>query len=117
MADIIVPIGGWSRFGWGEMPWGQTDLPKATGNVGSASVTADANTPVTGLQATASVGSVSIEVNIDVRPDGVSSSGQVGSVATVAEANTNVTGLSGSSSVGSVTVTCCWIVTGKQSQR
>jgi hypothetical protein len=90
MADIIVPIGGWSRFGWGEMPWGQTDLPKATGNVASVSVVAEANIPATGLQASAGVGSVSITANANISPAGVSSSGQVGSVTTVAEANIKV---------------------------
>jgi len=70
MADIIVPIGGFSRFGWGDMPWGQTDLPKAIGSVGSVTVVAEANVPVTGLEATASVGSVTVVAEANVFPIG-----------------------------------------------
>jgi hypothetical protein len=49
MADVIVPIGGWGRSGWGESPWGQSGLPFATASVGSVTVTAEANAPVTGF--------------------------------------------------------------------
>jgi hypothetical protein len=88
MTDVVVPLGGWGRFGWGEMPWGQTDLPKATGNVGSVTVVAEANAPVTGLAATGNVGSVTVvaEANIDVT--GLAATGVVGSVAVTADANT-----------------------------
>jgi hypothetical protein len=50
MTDVIVPIGGFGRFGWGEMPWGQTDLPKAVTAIGAVTVIAEANIPVTGLR-------------------------------------------------------------------
>jgi len=94
MADIIVPIGGWSRFGWGDMPWGQTDLPKATGNVGSVTVVAEANVPVTGLEAVGGVGGVSIVAEANVFPTGVEATGEVGTAAVVGGATVEVTGVS-----------------------
>jgi hypothetical protein len=94
MADIIVPIGGWSRFGWGDMPWGQTDLPKATGSVGSVTVVAEANVPVTGLEAVGGVGGVSIVAEANVFPTGVEATGEVGTAAVVGGATVEVTGVS-----------------------
>jgi hypothetical protein len=40
MADVIVPIGGWGRSGWGEGPWSQSGFPYLTGSVGSVTVVA-----------------------------------------------------------------------------
>ena len=96
MADVTVPIGGWGRFGWGEMPWGQTDLPKATGAVGSVTVNAEANVPVTGLFATGGVSPLGVtviaEANVDVT--GVEATGEVGTAAVVGGATVGVTGVS-----------------------
>jgi hypothetical protein len=94
MTDVIVPLGGWGRFGWGEMPWGQTDLPKATGNVGSVTVVAEANAPVTGLAATGNVGSVTVQANADVSVTGLEATGAVGTVTMEGDANVSVTGVS-----------------------
>jgi len=96
MADVTVPIGGWGRFGWGEMPWGQTDLPKATGAVGSVTVNAEANVPVTGLFATGGVSPLGVTViaNADVDVTGVEATGEVGTAAVVGGATVGVTGVS-----------------------
>jgi len=94
MTDVVVPLGGWGRFGWGEMPWGQTDLPKATGNVGSVTVVAEANAPVTGLAATGNVGSVTVQADANIGVTGVSATGVVGTVTTASDAIVNVTGVS-----------------------
>jgi hypothetical protein len=54
MTDVIVPFGGFGRFGtWGQLAFGgQSDLPNAgaTGVIGSVTVVAEANIPVTGLR-------------------------------------------------------------------
>ena len=61
-------ISGWGRGTWSEGEWG-TPLPvevtgvSASGQVGSVTVSADANVPETGLQATGNVGGV--QVNTD----------------------------------------------------
>ncbi|MGA0172008.1 MAG: hypothetical protein ACO3NL_00005, partial [Phycisphaerales bacterium] len=60
MADVTVAFEGWnsSTQGWGEAGWGQdVPLAGATGQVGSVSITADANVSVTGVSATGNVGS------------------------------------------------------------
>jgi hypothetical protein len=56
MAGVIVPLTGWGRDDWGDLAWGEGSVTNAgaTGNVGSVSITADANVSVTGLSATAS---------------------------------------------------------------
>jgi hypothetical protein len=75
MSDIIVPIGGFGRFGWGEMPWGQTDLPKAITAIGSVTVVAEANAPVTGLEATGAIGTILVVAKANVYPNGVIAAG------------------------------------------
>jgi len=96
MADVTVPIGGWGRFGWGEMPWGQTDLPKATGAVGSVTVNAEANVPVTGLFATGGVSPLGVTViaEANVAVTGIEATGEVGTAAVVGGATVGVTGVS-----------------------
>lgn len=78
MTDIIVPIGGFGRFGWGEMPWGQTDLPKAAGSVGSVTVVAEAVVPATGLEAVGRVGGVTVEADANVNVTGSEAVGSPG---------------------------------------
>jgi len=104
MTDVVVPLGGWGRFGWGEMPWGQTDLPKATGNVGSVTVVAEANAPVTGLAATGNVGSVTVQADANTGVTGVFATGGVGSVTTIAAANVYPTGVTATGQIGTATV-------------
>ena len=104
MTDVVVPLGGWGRFGWGEMPWGQTDLPKATGNVGSVTVVAEANAPVTGLAATGNVGSVTVQADANTGVTGVSATGGVGTVTTVAAANVYPTGVTATGQIGTAAV-------------
>jgi hypothetical protein len=80
MTNVIVPLGGWGRLGWGDDPWGQVDYDKGVGQVGTVTVTGDANVPETGLSATASVGTVTVTADANVSVTGLSSTGQVGTV-------------------------------------
>ncbi|MEK9699349.1 MAG: hypothetical protein VW270_26460, partial [Candidatus Poseidoniales archaeon] len=83
MADVIVAFQGWnsSNQGWGEAGWGESvPLADGTGQVGSVSITADANVSVTGVSSTASVGSVTVTADANVSPTGVSATGSIGSV-------------------------------------
>ena len=55
MADVKVAFDGWnsSATGWGEGTWGNGQaVPDATGNLGTISVSADANVSVTGVSGT-----------------------------------------------------------------
>jgi hypothetical protein len=55
VADVTVAFQGWnsSSHGWGEGPWGEdVALPGAVGAIGTVSVTAAANTTVTGVSGT-----------------------------------------------------------------
>ena len=60
---------GWGRSTWSDGSFGtpilkvSVDGVQATGSVGSVSVVANANAPVTGLEATGSVGSVTVKGN------------------------------------------------------
>ena len=97
MSDITVAFKGWnsSSQGWGGGAWGEDEgLPGATGNVGSATVNADANVPVTGLTATGAVGSVTVTADANANVTGVSGTGAVGSVTVTGTANVSVTGVS-----------------------
>jgi len=61
MSSVTVAFSGWnsSTQGWGSGGWGEDiALPNAAGSVGTVTVDAEANAPVTGLSATGSVGSV-----------------------------------------------------------
>ena len=94
MSDIIVPIGGFGRFCWGEMPWGQTDLPKAITAIGSVTVVAEANAPVTGLEATGAIGTILVVAKANVYTNGVIAAGEIDSVTVVAKAIVAPTGVS-----------------------
>ena len=74
------------------------------GHVGQVETTADANIPVTGIEATGAVGSVTVEVIADVEVTGVEGTGEVGDVIVSAGADVPVTGLSAIGSVGQVLV-------------
>ena len=56
--------------------------------------------PVTGLEATGSVGSVSVEIIVNVDVTGVEGTGEVGAVTVVAKADVAVTGVSATGEVG-----------------
>ena len=71
---------------------------------GFIEVIADANAPVTGLEATGGVGSVTVEIVVNVEVTGVEGTGDVGAVTVNAGADVPVTGLEGTGGVGQVLV-------------
>jgi hypothetical protein len=71
---------------------------------GFIEVNADATAPVTGLEATVSVGSVTVETKTFVFVTGLEATADVGDVAVVAKANVSVTGVSASGLVNHVLV-------------
>ena len=114
MSDVSIALGGFGSQGWGTAAWGQGNVSVvATGAVGSVtfllnpvevtgvagtvfvgsvSIVGAANTPVTGLQATASVGTVAVETgNIVVNVVGVSGTASVTSVTVWITINDNQT--------------------------
>jgi hypothetical protein len=60
MTDVIVPIGGWGRSGWGDYAWSESGTQLSTASVGAVVVSAGANAYAVGVEAPASVGSVSV---------------------------------------------------------
>ena len=82
MADVTVVFQGWnsSNQGWGSGGWGE-GLPLAAGTsqLGSVTVSADAEVSVTGVSATGSVGSASATGTSVVSVTGVFATGGVGS--------------------------------------
>jgi hypothetical protein len=114
MSDVSIALGGFGSQGWGTAAWGEGNVSVvATGSVGSVSIilnpievtgvagtvfvgsvsiTGAANTPVTGLQATATVGTVTVETgNIVVNVVGVSGTASVTSVTVWITINDNQT--------------------------
>ena len=114
MSDVSIALGGFGSQGWGTAAWGEGNVSVvATGAigsvtfllnpvevtgvagtvfVGSVSIVGAANTPVTGLQATASVGTVAVETgNIVVNVVGVSGTASVTSVTVWITINDNQT--------------------------
>jgi hypothetical protein len=81
---------------------------EATGSVGTVTVNiaGGIDVPVTGLEASGSVGTVTVVAvsGVDVPVTGVEGTGSVGTATVEAKANTSVTGLEGTGSVGTVTV-------------
>jgi hypothetical protein len=71
---------------------------------GFIEVNAGATAPVTGLEATPSVGSVTVEVRASVSVTGLEATADVGDIAVVAKANVSVTGVSASGLVNPVLV-------------
>jgi hypothetical protein len=90
---------GWGRYFWGQYEWGATgewDIVPVTGislsaNLGSVSITANANTGVTGELMTAAEGTVDPSPDATVTGIGFSGSLAVGTVI-IGEANVTVTG-------------------------
>jgi hypothetical protein len=106
MTDAVVPFTGWGRGTWGELAFGEGSITNAgaSGQVGSVTVVAEANVPVTGLAATGSVGGVTVIAEANVPVTGLEAAGAVGGVTVIAAANVDVTGVSATGFVGSVTV-------------
>jgi hypothetical protein len=52
MTDVIVPFTGWGRGTWGQLAFGEGSVTNAgaTGVIGSVTVVAEANIPVTGFR-------------------------------------------------------------------
>ena len=71
---------------------------------GFIEVSAGATAPTTGLEATAGVGSVTVEVRASVNVTGVEGTGEVGTATVTAGSDVPVTGLEMTSSVGQVLV-------------
>jgi hypothetical protein len=73
-----------------------------TGAVGSVSVTAAANTSVTGNVGTSAIGTITVDAAGTAVVTGVSGTASVGSVTTDAAANVSVTGLEATSALGTI---------------
>jgi hypothetical protein len=114
MSDVSIALGGFSSQGWGVAAWGEGNVSVVatgsigsvsfilnpvevtgvfgTGFVGSVSIAGAANAPVTGLQATGSVGTVTLETgNRIVDLIGVSCTASVTSVSVWITINDNQT--------------------------
>ena len=74
------------------------------GLVEAVTVTGTANVPATGLEVTASVGSVIVLANADVDTTGVSATSELGSVSVTGTAVVALTGVSATGRIGKVTV-------------
>ena len=72
MSDVSIALGGFGSQGWGDSAWGEGNVSfVATGFVGSVTVIADVDVPVTGLVTTGFVGSVLVEAGSNVLVTGV----------------------------------------------
>ena len=77
-------LDGWGRQQWNTFAWGITGSllttgEAATANLGSiASITADANVPLTGIAMTASQGDESIEISFEIIPTAIAMSANLG---------------------------------------
>ena len=94
-----VAFTGWNsvQSAWNTSTW-NTSLAfslTATGAVGSATITGDANVSVTGVAGTSALG------NLFTTNMGVTSTGAVGSATITGDANVSVTGVAGTSALGS----------------
>ena len=93
--DISVFFEGWGRGTWGEEAWGEPfAFPAGTASVGTVSVTINVNIPTTGLEATSSVGSVGVQVNVQPDITGLAATGGVGDVTVTGIGNVYPTGVS-----------------------
>lgn len=107
MSDVSIALGGFGSQGWGTAAWGGGNVSVvATGSVGSVSIIVNP-IEVTGVSGTAIVGSVTVRGAANAPVTGLQATGSVGTVA-VETGNivVNVVGVSGAASVTSVSV---WI--------
>ncbi|MEL0207669.1 MAG: hypothetical protein VW915_02130 [Gammaproteobacteria bacterium] len=103
---IAYNLEGWGRYFYGEYVWGATGIwanPELTGiglsaNLGTLSITADANLTLTGIEMTAAEG------NLDADPDanviGQEATMALNSVTTTADSNLDLTGFALSANLG-----------------
>ena len=99
MSSVTVAFTGWNsvQSSWNTSTW-NTSLPfslTATGAVGSATITGNANVSVTGVAGTSALG------NLFTTNMGVTSTGAVGSATITGNANVSVTGVAGTTTLGS----------------
>ena len=99
MSSVTVAFTGWNsvQSSWNTSTW-NTSLPfslTATGAVGSATITGNANVSVTGVAGTSALG------NLFTTNMGVTSTGAVGSATITGNANVTVTGVVGTTTLGS----------------
>ena len=81
MSNVSIALGGFGSQGWGVAAWGEGNVSfVATGSIGSVTVLAGANVPVSGLQALGQVGSVTVGEVIGVSVVGVSGTASVTSL-------------------------------------
>jgi hypothetical protein len=104
--DIEV---GWGRKTWGNLAWGDaySIIPtgvEATTSVGSVTVGAGVGVSVTGVAATSSVGSVTTGQGVSVSVTGVEATSALGSVSIFEEVVVSPTGASATSAVGALGV-------------
>lgn len=90
--NVSIALGGFGSQGWGDAAWGEGNVSfVATGSIGSVTVLAGANVPVSGLQALGQVGSVSIGIGTNVSLVGVSGTASVTSLSVWITINDNQT--------------------------
>jgi hypothetical protein len=77
---------------------------EGTGQVGTVSIYAAANTGVTGVSGTSTLGDVSLVTNNIIAETGVAGTTALGTVSVVAEANVAVTGESASAVLGNISL-------------
>ena len=99
MSSVTVTFIGWnsSTRAWNTSTWNTSPTfdVTATGSVGSATITGDANVSVTGVAGTSALG------NLFTTNMGVTSTGAVGSATITGNANVTVTGVVGTTTLGS----------------
>ena len=84
---------------WGNGGWGETGIPVLTSSLGSVTASGAANSSVTGIAATGSVGTVGIQFGQVVPVTGISATASVGSVVAGAGITFSVTGVSATSPI------------------
>ena len=99
MSSVTVAFIGWNSVtrAWNTSTWNTSPTfdVTATGGVGSATITGDANVSVTGVAGTSALG------NLFTTNMGVTSTGAVGSATITGNANVSVTGVAGTTTLGS----------------
>ena len=99
MSSVTVAFIGWNSVtrAWNTSTWNTSPTfdVTATGAVGSATITGNANVSVTGVAGTSALG------NLFTTNMGVTSTGAVGSATITGNANVSVTGVAGTTTLGS----------------
>jgi hypothetical protein len=107
MSDVSIALGGFGSQGWGNAAWGEGNVSVvATGLIGSVSFILNP-VEVTGVFGTGFVGSVSIAGAANAPVTGLQATGSVGTVTT--ETGNRIVDLVGVSCTASVTSVSVWI--------